>query len=145
MEINRNALSMPSGLEVESASFHVPVSDVSSPSVMTGSSDWKSRLNEKVGSLRQQLSSKVDEVKPVVQQRVSAVRDGVSTRMSSLRSSVAMKSSDVQTDMRTNPMKWAGIAAGTGVGLGLIGRIMHHRKYHSRRSAVPQLIIVEAC
>ena len=36
-----------------------------------------------------------------------------------------------QTSMRTNPMKWAGVAAGTGFALGLAGRILQRRANHS--------------
>lgn len=43
--------------------------------------------------------------------------------------------------MRSNPSKWAGIAAGAGLGIGLIGRFLHHRAHHRH---VPAVIIIEA-
>jgi hypothetical protein len=47
----------------------------------------------------------------------------------------------MQSSMRTNPMKWAGIAAASGFGLGLISRIAHARKKQR-----PMLIVIEqAC
>ena len=42
--------------------------------------------------------------------------------------------------IRSNPTKWAGIAAGAGFGLGLIGRIMRHRAGHD---SIPHIVIVE--
>ncbi|MGZ8730188.1 MAG: hypothetical protein ACXW5U_15310 [Thermoanaerobaculia bacterium] len=48
----------------------------------------------------------------------------------------------VQDSMRTSPMKWAAIAAGTGFALGLIGRIADARRKHYRAS--PDLVIIEA-
>jgi hypothetical protein len=43
--------------------------------------------------------------------------------------------------LRGNPAKWAGIAAGAGLGIGLIGRFVHHRAYHRR---MPAVVIIEA-
>jgi hypothetical protein len=48
----------------------------------------------------------------------------------------------VQDSMRTSPMKWAGIAAGTGFALGLIGRVAQVR--NKRKHAMPTLVIVES-
>jgi hypothetical protein len=50
----------------------------------------------------------------------------------------------MNASMRVNPMKWAGIAAGAGFGLGLIGRILHKRSHH-RHHLPPQLVIIDAC
>jgi ElaB/YqjD/DUF883 family membrane-anchored ribosome-binding protein len=51
---------------------------------------------------------------------------------------MTMKAND---SMRGNPAKWAGIAAGAGLGIGLIGRFLHHRAHHRH---VPTVIIIEA-
>ncbi|MEA2325877.1 MAG: hypothetical protein QOE68_836, partial [Thermoanaerobaculia bacterium] len=40
-----------------------------------------------------------------------------------------------------NPTKWAGIAAGAGLGIGLIGRFLHHRAHHRH---MPAVVIIEA-
>ena len=49
---------------------------------------------------------------------------------------------NAQQSLRSNPTKWAGIAAGVGLGLGILGRVMRHRM--ARRSR-PELVIIEAC
>ena len=49
--------------------------------------------------------------------------------------------SQVQTSMQTSPMKWAGVAAGVGLSLGLIGRLMQRRASRNR----PELIVIESC
>lgn len=48
----------------------------------------------------------------------------------------------VETSMRTSPMKWAGVAAGTGLALGLAGRIARARS--KRQRALPELVIIDA-
>jgi ElaB/YqjD/DUF883 family membrane-anchored ribosome-binding protein len=52
---------------------------------------------------------------------------------------MTMKAND---SMRSNPSKWAGIAAGAGLGIGLVGRFLHHRVQQNRH--VPAVIIIEA-
>src|SRR6266576_951229 len=44
-----------------------------------------------------------------------------------------------QQQLRSNPKKWVGIAAGAGVVLGLAGRYLRHRAHK------PHLVIVEGC
>lgn len=46
------------------------------------------------------------------------------------------------TMIRTNPMKWAGIAAAAGFSLGLIGRLLQMRK-ERRLRAMPDLVIID--
>ena len=43
----------------------------------------------------------------------------------------------VQEHLRSNPKKWAGIAAGAGIVLGLAGRYLRHRAHR------PHLVVVE--
>ncbi|HWW62553.1 MAG TPA: hypothetical protein VN181_14365 [Thermoanaerobaculia bacterium] len=43
--------------------------------------------------------------------------------------------------MHTNPAKWTGIAAGAGLGLGLLGRFLQRR---NRNKRLPRLLVVEA-
>jgi ElaB/YqjD/DUF883 family membrane-anchored ribosome-binding protein len=51
---------------------------------------------------------------------------------------MTMKAND---SLRGNPTKWAGIAAGAGLGIGLIGRFLHHRAHHRN---MPAVVIIEA-
>ena len=47
----------------------------------------------------------------------------------------------VQSSMSNNPMKWAGIAAGSGFALGMIGRLMSHRRKHG---PVLDIVVIDA-
>ena len=46
----------------------------------------------------------------------------------------------VQQELRRDPMKWAGVAAGGGLGLGLLGRYLRHRARARKR---PRLFVIE--
>jgi hypothetical protein len=109
---------MGSGNEVESAAFHVPVSvSHQLPPARTG---FRGKLDE----LKSRGLSKVQGA------RVS-MRDGANGQMTKVRSS-----------MKTKPMLWAGIAAGTGFALGLAGRIADSRR--KSRRMYPDLVIIDA-
>lgn len=161
-----SSVNLPSGLEVESATFRSPVTSVPTTAETSthGSGlkakvdELKSRGSEILDSAKCAIRDKVDEITPIVNAKVSTLRSDVSDRVNSLRDGVKSKSmhvrdgvmtksNDVQRDMAANPMKWAGISAGTGLVLGLVGRLMHHRKYHRQtleRRRMPQLVIIDA-
>lgn len=47
----------------------------------------------------------------------------------------------VRQSMRTSPAKWAGLAAGAGLAMGLLGRLAAARRKHR-----PMLVVIEqAC
>jgi hypothetical protein len=48
---------------------------------------------------------------------------------------------DVKSKLRGNPVRWTGIAAGAGLGAGLLGRFLRHRARRRRGSAI---VIIEA-
>lgn len=75
------------------------------------------------------MNQKLEQLKSLAMERVHNAGDRA--KQSAAR---------VQTSMRTSPMKWAGVAAGAGVVLGIIGRIVRSR---SRRS-LPDLVIIDA-
>jgi hypothetical protein len=58
----------------------------------------------------------------------------------SIEPRVKALSAKAGTQLRVNPAKWTGIAAGAGLGIGLIGRFLHHRAHHR----APSIVIVEA-
>jgi hypothetical protein len=144
MDTTRNIdLNMPSGFEVESAAFVVvPEEGLTTPSPahggMRGKLDhWKSLGADKVHTLGRTWAGRTESWKRTVSERglamKSLVRDHANDSMMKVNSS-----------MRVNPMKWAGIAAGTGFTLGMIGRLMHKRSHH-RHHHQPQLVIIDAC
>jgi hypothetical protein len=47
----------------------------------------------------------------------------------------------VRNKLREHPARWAGIAAGAGLGTGLLGRFLRHR---TRRRRGPAIVIIEA-
>ncbi|MEA2491477.1 MAG: hypothetical protein QOH21_3269 [Acidobacteriota bacterium] len=144
MDTIRNTnLDLPSGFEVESAAFVVvPEEGLTSPSPahggMRGKLDhWKERGTESIHSLQRSLSDRGDMLKQNVTARSLAMK-------SLVRIEVDDQVMKINSSMRVHPMKWAGIAAGAGFGLGLIGRLMHKRSHH-RHHHQPQLVIIDAC
>lgn len=59
-----------------------------------------------------------------------------------VRDNMSRKVEGTQTSMRNNPMLWAGIAAGSGFAIGMLGRLLDARKSHRRMT--PDLIIIDA-
>ena len=111
---------LPSGWEVESATLHPPVHDVSR-------GGFRGRLD----TLKSRGLTKVHDIQRVVADRRTSLQTGAKSQVTK-----------VQGSMRTSPMLWAGIAAGTGFALGLAGRIAQAR--NKRKHAIPTLVIVEA-
>ena len=111
---------MPSGSEVESAALLPPAHELSR-------SGWRGRLD----TLKTTCRTKVHDLQHVMADRRTTLQTNAHSQMDK-----------VQDSMRTSPMKWAGIAAGTGFALGLIGRVASIR--NKRKHAMPTLVIVEA-
>jgi len=148
-----SGLEMPSGCEVESATFHAPLGDTHIHSFtpeatgIRGKLDqWKSRGMAKVQDLRASSLSKVHDVQHVLAERGALVRSNVqrsvSTTRSSVRDGVSGKVTQMQSSMHSSPMKWAGIAAGSGLALGLAGRFVHWRNKHQQTGL--QLVVIES-
>ena len=112
----------PSGYEVESAMF--------TPEVGRGRSSVMRRLDH----LKSRSLSKVHDVQRVVSDRTSIIK-------SSARTGVTSGMTKVQSSMRNSPAKWAGIAAGSGFVLGMLGRLISSRNEHRRH--MPQLVVIE--
>ena len=112
----------PSGYEVESAMF--------TPDVGPD----RSNVMRKLDDLKSRSLSKVHDVQRVVNDRTALIK-------SSARTGVTTGVTRVQSSMRNSPAKWAGIAAGSGFVLGMLGRFISSRNEHRRH--MPQLIVIE--
>jgi ElaB/YqjD/DUF883 family membrane-anchored ribosome-binding protein len=108
----------------------------------------KSRL----GELKSKARAKINNTQRAVMRATSSVRDEAMHKVDDMRRSTAIGTERVRRgaqrtlananqSMRTSPMKWVGVAAGAGFGLGLMGRLLDHRRHHQLRS--PQLVIIE--
>ncbi|HEV7922054.1 MAG TPA: hypothetical protein VGR02_14805, partial [Thermoanaerobaculia bacterium] len=146
--IRNDELRIPSGLEVDTAVFTEVVNlppALPAPTLKDRVDELRLRGVEAAGSvmhrldaLQQSAAMKTDELKRGVMLKTSELQRNVSMKTDELKRNVSMKSDElkrtattrvagVQQDIHTNPRKWAGIAAGAGLGLGLIGRYLSHR------------------
>lgn len=131
-----------SGSEVESAMFRP---EVMWDEPVTRSTDGRHAIRGRIEELRTRSLSKVHDVQRLVSDRTSLIRSNVqqsvSTAKSSVRAGVSNGVTRVQRSMRSNPTKWAGIAAGSGFALGLLGRFIQSR--NERHRHMPQLVVIE--
>ena len=137
--LNTSDVRVPSGFDVESATTHRSENLMLDDHTHDGGMKDKlyhlrSRGMEQWGTLQSEMNSRIATWKPIAQQRMTSMRDGLRSRMT-----------DLQGEMKSNPGKWAGIAAGAGLGLGLIGRMLRHRSARMRYEDLPDIIVVGAC
>lgn len=130
-----------SGYEVESAMF-VPEVSHEAPLDLTSS---RSGVMQKLDDLKSRSLSKVHDVSQKLSDHTSIVKSNVQRTMIQAKSSARSGVNDgvmrMQSSMRTNPAKWAGIAAGSGFVLGMLGRLIHARNEHHQH--MPQLVVIE--
>jgi hypothetical protein len=165
---------MPSGSEVHSAAFVVAVpveySSVTScsakPSLRDRVEDLKSKGMQKVNTLKTEGMQRVNTLKSDGVRRMNTLKSTSSTavteyrtklndnvllmrakakiRMAALQRDAKLRSAQIQQGMKTDTAKWAGVASGTGLALGLLGRVMRHRAKHRREMMTPQVVIIQA-
>ncbi|HYH07207.1 MAG TPA: hypothetical protein VEK11_09150 [Thermoanaerobaculia bacterium] len=143
-ELSGSDLAMPSGCEVETAAFHVPVE--STALVPVESTTERSGMRAKLDHWKSSGRTKFHEMQHTVSNRTSVMKSSLqssmTTAMTSMKSNVNSQMTKTQDSMRTSPMKWAGIAAGSGFAIGMLGRIVHWRNKHQRH--MPDLVIIES-
>ena len=157
MNTNRDVVSgsdlgMGSGSEVESAAWRAESTAIHSPDrevtvVMPGRS-LRSKLDDVkaiAGSKLHDVRSRAEEMQRSLAVRTSDTKRSLQSSVIAAKSNARMRANDsiakVQTSMQTSPMKWAGIAAGSGLALGLLGRLLDSRRHHHRH--MPQLVVIE--
>jgi ElaB/YqjD/DUF883 family membrane-anchored ribosome-binding protein len=177
MDMNRTSDVLPSGYEVESASFNMPVAGEVMPCgcamshehhhhhdhthleangglkskvddlkarALTTAETVKEQASVKMAELKSNLNTTMASVKANVNEKLAEGRVVANRTMTEAQTEAKIQYATMQTSMRTSPMKWAGIAGGTGLVIGLIGRYMSYRA--KQRSRMPQLVIIEhAC
>jgi ElaB/YqjD/DUF883 family membrane-anchored ribosome-binding protein len=137
-------LAMPSGCEVETAAFHSPVESTALVQVESmGSSGMRAKLD----AWKSTGAAKLHDVQRTVSDRTSVMKSSLqrsmTNTMATVKSTANTQMSRTQDSMRTSPMKWAGIAAGSGFAIGMLGRIVQWRnKQHHRH--MPDLVIIES-
>lgn len=157
MNTNRDVVSgsnlgMSSGSEVESAAWHTGSTAIHSPDrevtvIMPGRS-----LRSKLDDVKTMASSRIHDVKAKAAElqrslavRSSEAKHSLHNSMTTAKSTARVRANEsiakIQTSMQTSPMKWAGIAAGSGLAIGLLGRLLDARRHHHRH--MPQLVVIE--
>ena len=96
--------------------------------IQTTSEDrtWKERLAAVPRNVKSRSVAKVNDARAA---------------MASVKPRVTAMTAKANNSLRSHPSKWAGIAAGAGLGIGLIGRFLHHRAHHRH---MPAVVIIEA-
>ncbi len=84
--------------------------------------DAQRTMSERRASAQSAIQQKIEEMRPVVREKMAKLN----------------------SDMHSNAPKWAGIAAGAGLALGIGGRIMRHRMHRHHHEHIPTLVVVEA-
>lgn len=85
----------------------------------------------RLDTMKSDLATRAQGLRRSVAETRVAIRDGAETRVAGM-----------QTSMRSNPMMWAAVAAGTGFAVGLIARVAQSRR--RQRHPIPEIIIIEA-
>lgn len=78
-----------------------------------------------------------------MESRLVSIKSRGMSKVSSIRDRVRGSVSKTRNHLRTHPGPWVASAAGAGFGVGLLGRLLLHRKLHR---GMPEVIVISgAC
>lgn len=135
-------LQLPSGCEVGAATLHPHVHEHVHDAGTGVTLPEHSGMRGKLDSIKSRGLSKVHDIQRVARERGVTMKRSLMTAQTSVRDGAKTQVTKMNDSMKTSPMLWAGIAAGTGFGIGLIGRFAHWRNKH--RNRMPDLVIIES-
>lgn len=158
MDINRTYDVPPDGFEVESATLHLPSEPLIDSEPVRGGSfmdrlksfrrvgvdrlhGFSHTLGDRSSWARSHAIEKLNSLQHTWSDRATTMRERVTTRINDLKPVVRERAMQLKDDVRGNAGKWAGIAAGAGLALGIGGRIVRHRMYDR---AMPSVVIIES-
>jgi hypothetical protein len=90
-------------------------------------------------SVTTSVNDAVERAKPVWNERVDTTKAFVADQVANVKSRAQETGTTFQAEIRNDTAKWAGIAAGAGFAVGLLGRWLHHRAHHR----VPAVLVIE--
>jgi hypothetical protein len=83
----------------------------------------------------------------IAPEREPSFRDKLKQKTADVRSRVSEKASalthNTTRQLKAHPAKWAGIAAGSGIALGMLGRWLYRRRHEL--GGVEGIFIIETC
>ena len=133
---------LPCGCRVESVSMGHIHPEPYVPESRSRVSELKSTALERIHEAKRSVSAATTSARHTALEKVDRLRRNTNLGVERVRRSAADRVAGVQASMRDKPMMWAGVAAGAGFGIGLIGRLLDHRR-HQHHRLTPQLVVIE--